>query len=30
MDKSEEIITQATKKMQQINEAYEILKAKFK
>lgn len=30
IDKSEEIITQATKKMQQINEAYEILKAKFK
>ena len=30
MDKSDEIITQATKKMQQINEAYDMLKAKFK
>lgn len=29
MDKSDEIISQATKKMQQINEAYEILKNKF-
>ncbi|MEE3777087.1 DnaJ domain-containing protein [Campylobacter sp. CX2-4080-23] len=29
MDKSDDIISQATKKMQQINEAYEILKNKF-
>lgn len=29
MDKSDEIISEATKKMQEINEAYQILKAKF-